>query len=81
MKKHLVLTGPSGIGKTTIIRQALGTAAVDGETSALYVVSSILKLRAASLALITENYATDQRMDAPSDEALFRTAAEALLCE
>ena len=27
MKKHLFLTGPSGIGKTTIIRQALGTAA------------------------------------------------------
>ncbi len=27
MKKHLFLTGPSGIGKTTIIRQTLGTAA------------------------------------------------------
>lgn len=27
MKKHLFLTGVSGIGKTTIIRQALGTAA------------------------------------------------------
>lgn len=27
MKKHLFLTGPSGIGKTTIIRQALGRAA------------------------------------------------------
>lgn len=27
MKKHLFLTGPSGIGKTTIIRQALGKAA------------------------------------------------------
>ena len=27
MKKHLFLTGPSGIGKTTIIRKALGTAA------------------------------------------------------
>ena len=27
MKKHLFLTGPSGIGKTTIIRQALGSAA------------------------------------------------------
>ena len=27
MKKHLFLTGVSGIGKTTIIRQALGSAA------------------------------------------------------
>lgn len=75
-------TPATALGRERLARwQALGTAAIDGETGALYVVSSILKLRAASLALVTENYATGERMDAPSDEALFRAAAEALLCE
>ena len=55
---------------------------LDGETSALFVISSILKLRAASLALITENYANGERLADPDEgkRRLFTTAAEVLLC-
>lgn len=70
-------------GRERIARWAsLGVEAIDGETSALFVISSILKLRAASLALISENYATGERL-ADSDKGkrrLFAAAAEALLC-
>ncbi|MGM9524068.1 MAG: nucleoside phosphorylase [Faecousia sp.] len=61
---------------------SLGVSAIDGETSALFVIASILKRRAASLALITENYATGEHL-ACLDEGkrrLFAVAAEALLC-
>lgn len=75
-------TPQTALGRERLARwQSLGVAAIDGETSALYVVSSVLKVRAASLALITENYATGERLAAPSEEALFRSAAEALLCD
>ena len=70
-------------GKARIAHWAsLGVEALDGETSALYVISSILKLRAASLALITENYANGERLADPEEgkRRLFTTAAEALLC-
>lgn len=61
---------------------ALGVEALDGETSALFVISSILKLRAASLALMSENYATGEQAPVTDDDRrrLFTTAAEALLC-
>lgn len=73
----------SAAGLERIARWAsLGIDAIDGETSALFVIASILKCRAASLALITENYATGERL-ADLDEGkrrLFAVAAEALLC-
>lgn len=60
----------------------LGVEVLDGETSAMFVISSILKLHAASLALITENYATGETLsDSLTQQAqLFRTAAEVLQC-
>ena len=70
-------------GKARIARwAALGIEAIDGETSALFVISSILKLRAASLALISENYATGERLADPGEgkHRLFAAAAEALQC-
>lgn len=70
-------------GRARIARwAALGVEAIDGETSALYVISSILKLRAASLALVSENYATGDRLADPDEgrRRLFAAAAEALLC-
>ncbi len=70
-------------GKERLARWAsLGVLALDGETSALYVIASILKLRAASLALICENYRSGERLS-DSEEGkrrLFAAAAEALLC-
>ena len=70
-------------GKTRIAHWAsLGVEALDGETSALFVISSILKLRAAALALITENYANGERLADPDEgkRRLFTAAAEVLLC-
>lgn len=70
-------------GRERIARWAsLGVEAIDGETSALFVISSILKLRAASLALISENYATGERLadSGKGKRRLFAAAAEALLC-
>lgn len=76
-------TPQSASGRERISRWAsLGVDALDGETSALFVIASILKQRAASLALIAKNYATGERL-ADLDEGkrrLFTVAAEALLC-
>ena len=60
--------------------QGLGVSVVDGETSAMFVIAAILKMRAASLALISENYANGEKADVTDSnlEKLFRTAAEAL---
>lgn len=60
--------------------RGLSVTVLDGETSALYVVSSILGMKAASVAMISENYATGERAEKADTETLFRTAAEALLC-
>ncbi len=70
-------------GKARIARWAkLGVEVIDGETSALFVISSILKLHAASLALITDNHATAASLDNVDEgrKVLFRTAAEVLVC-
>lgn len=58
----------------------LGVALLDGETSALYVVSSILGVRAVSVAMISENYATGERLENADVGRLFRAAEEGLLC-
>lgn len=60
--------------------RSLGIEVLDGETSALFVVSSILKIRAASLALISENYATEEKLPNLEEhkKELFRLAATAL---
>ena len=58
----------------------LGVEVIDGETSSLLVIASILQVKAASLAMIRENYTTGEAK--PVDEAgrkrLFETAARAL---
>lgn len=71
-------------GRQRIARWAeLGVQVLDGETSAMLVIASVLKLKAASLALIEENYTTAD--SAPLQEEgkkrLFQAAARALLCE
>ena len=62
----------------------LGVEAVDGGTSAMYVISSILGVKTASAAVIGENYATGEVLSREEqDEALkelFLNAAEALVC-
>ena len=60
----------------------LGVSALDGETSALFVLASILGMHAASLAYLAENYATGAAapMDAQARGRLFTAAAEALRC-
>ena len=60
--------------------QRLGVQVVDGETSAMFVIATILKMRSASLALIRENYATGEKAEVSDSqlEKLFRTAADAL---
>ena len=64
-------------GPARIARWAeLGVSALDGETSALFVLASILGIHAASLAYLAENYA----MDAQARGRLFTAAAEALRC-
>ena len=70
-------------GTERIARWAeLGVSALDGETSALFVLASILGMHAASLAYLAENYATGAAapMDAQARERLFTAAAEALRC-
>lgn len=68
-------------GKERIARWAsLGAAVLDGETSAMFVIASILKVKAASLSLISENYSTGAAVVPSSEEKqkLFCTAADAL---
>ena len=70
-------------GPAHITRWAeLGVSALDGETSALFVLASILGMHAASLAYLAENYATGAAapMDAQARGRLFTAAAEALRC-
>ncbi|MBR6825877.1 MAG: hypothetical protein IKM59_04940 [Oscillospiraceae bacterium] len=58
----------------------LGVEVIDGESSSMMVIASILKVKAASLALIRENYTTGEQAE-PGEEGrkqLFRAAAEAL---
>lgn len=59
----------------------LGVSVLDGETSALFVLGSLLGLRAASVALISENYATGEKRPIGDEEKqqLFRLAAQALI--
>lgn len=69
-------------GKEKIAKWAsLGVDVVDSETSAMFVIASILKVKTASLALIDENYATELVADNTEDmkKQLFRTAADALI--
>lgn len=70
--------GPQRIAKWA----GLGVHVIDSETSAMFVISSILKVRTASLALITENYADGTKLENPdaARKDLFTRAAEALLC-
>lgn len=60
----------------------LGVEILDGGTSALYVVSSILKVQAASVAVVSENYETGECMtEKQKNEALkaaFLAAAQAM---
>lgn len=58
----------------------LGASVLDGETSAMFVIASILKVKAASLALISENYSTGAvaSLGNAEKQTLLRVAAEAL---
>ncbi|MBR4308481.1 MAG: hypothetical protein IKT58_02685 [Oscillospiraceae bacterium] len=60
--------------------EGLGVQVIDGETSAMLVIGTILKVKATSLALIHENYTTGARCEVGTTERekLFRTAAKAL---
>lgn len=58
----------------------LGVDVIDGETSAMFVIASILGVKTASLAAITENYISGEKADAEAlKKQLFCTAAEALI--
>ena len=63
---------------------ALGVDIMEGSTSSMYVVGSILKLQTASAAVVCENYETGEFMTKQAqDEAmkrLFLASAEALVC-
>ncbi len=68
-------------GKNRLAKwQSLGVEVIDGETSAMFVVGSILGVKTASLALITENYATGEKLECSEEDLrkLFETAAEVL---
>ncbi len=60
--------------------ESLGVQVLDGETSAMFVIASILKVKSASLALIGENYTTGAccALGTAERETLFRTAADTL---
>ena len=53
------------------------------ETSAMFVIATILKVKTASLALIHENYITGQKAEDVTEgkKALFRVAADALIAK
>ena len=74
--------GPPAARRALPAGQKLGVSALDGETSALFVLASILGMHAASLAYLAENYATGAAapMDAQARGRLFTAAAEALRC-
>ncbi len=59
----------------------LGVEVIDRETSSMLVIASILKVKAASLAMISENYTTGIRAEQgeESRKALFEAAAKALI--
>lgn len=67
-------------GKEKIAKwSSLGVDVVDSETSAMFVISSILKVKTASLALIDENYTTGAKAEALDKQRLFEAAADALI--
>lgn len=61
----------------------LGVDVIDSETSAMFVIATILKVKTASLALIHENYITGQKAEDVTEgkKALFRVAADALIAK
>lgn len=61
----------------------LGVDVIDSETSSMFVISAILKLKTASLALIGENYCNGSKLAALGElkKQLFLTAADALISE
>ena len=69
-------------GKERIAKwTALGVDVIDSETSAMFVIASILKVKTASLALIDENYTTGAIAEniETAKKQLFYTAAKALV--
>jgi purine-nucleoside phosphorylase len=60
--------------------ESLGVQVIDGESSAMLVIASVLKLKAASLALISENYSSGEslQVEEAQRKTLFQTAARAL---
>ena len=78
----LSLETPWAIGGKERLKywENLGIEVIDGETSSMFVVGSILQCRTASLALISENYTTGEKL-ADLEEGkkeMFRLAVEAL---
>lgn len=68
-------------GKERIARwEKLGVDIVDGETSSMLVISSILNCHAASVALVSENYTTGEKLAVKDEdlEKMFRICADAL---
>ena len=61
----------------------LGVEVMDRETAPMLVIASILKVKAASLAMISENYTTGRKAEQGEVQrrALFETAARALTME
>ena len=69
-------------GKERIAKwTALGVDVIDSETSAMFVIASILKVKTASLALIDENYTTGAIAEniETAKKQLFYTSAKALV--
>ena len=75
------LETPWAIGGAERIERwaSLGVDVIDSETSAMFVIASILGVKTASLAMITENYLTGEKADAQAlRQRLFCAAADAL---